>query len=143
MTGWKDDPWTVKEENGSSFNYNPNNPAFGGTLTLTTKEGIVYEVDGNTGDTKAVRDRNGNKLTFTDGGIFSATGQEITFPKDGGLNTNTIPLWLWKLEGNPSRRRSRSNFYWTFENWHLENGCFQFTSPGKTALSVRLGIVLN
>ncbi len=67
---------------GSSFPYNPSSPAFGGTFTLTTKEGIAYEIDGNTGDTRTVSDRNGNVLTFTDGGIFSSTGQEITFERD-------------------------------------------------------------
>ncbi len=66
----------------SSLGYNPINPAFGGTFTLTTKEGIIYEIDGNTGDTRTIRDRNGNQLTFTDGGVFSSTGQEITFERD-------------------------------------------------------------
>ena len=66
----------------SSLGYNPSNSAFGGTYTLTTKEGIIYEIDGDTGDTKTVRDRNGNELTFTDGGVFSSTGQEITFERD-------------------------------------------------------------
>ncbi len=67
---------------GSSLNYNPSSPAFGGTFTLTTQEGIAYRIDGNTGDTKTVSDRNGNELTFTDGGIFSSTGKEITFERD-------------------------------------------------------------
>ncbi|WP_232826317.1 RHS repeat-associated core domain-containing protein, partial [Cyanothece sp. BG0011] len=66
----------------SSLGYNPSNPAFGGTYILTTKEGIRYEIDGNTGDTRTVRDRNGNQLTFTDGGVFSSTGQKITFERD-------------------------------------------------------------
>ena len=67
---------------GLSLGYNPSSLAFGGNFTLTTKEGITYEIDGNTGDTRTVSDRNGNELTFTDGGIFSSTGQEITFERD-------------------------------------------------------------
>ena len=74
---------------GSSLAYNPSNPAFGGKFTLTTQEGIVYEIDGNTGDTQKIGDRNGNELTFTDGGIFSSTGQEITFERDA----QGIGLW--------------------------------------------------
>ncbi|AFY54222.1 RHS repeat-associated core domain protein [Rivularia sp. PCC 7116] len=67
---------------GSSLAYNPSNPAFGGTFTLATKEGVIYEIDGNSGDTKTVSDRNGNKLTFTDAGIISSSGQQITFERN-------------------------------------------------------------
>jgi YD repeat-containing protein len=67
---------------GSSLGYNPSSPTFGGTFTLTTKEGIVYKIDGNTGDTRTVSDRNGNVLTFTDAGIFSNSGQKITFERN-------------------------------------------------------------
>jgi len=62
--------------------YNPEDSFFGGSYTLTTKEGIVYNIDALTGDLWTVRDRNGNTLTYTDEGIFSDTGVEVTFSRD-------------------------------------------------------------
>jgi RHS repeat-associated protein len=62
--------------------YNPEDPYFGGKYKLTTKEGIVYEIDAATGDLLTVTDNNGNKLTYTDEGIFSSTGKQITFERD-------------------------------------------------------------
>ncbi|NEP10260.1 MAG: DUF4114 domain-containing protein [Symploca sp. SIO2C1] len=64
--------------------YNPANGlyGFGGYYELTTKEGIVYRIDGLTGDVNTVTDRNNNTLTFTDAGISSSTGQEITFERN-------------------------------------------------------------
>jgi hypothetical protein len=58
----------------SGAGFNPADPLFGGVYILTTKEGIVYEIDGKSGDLLTVKDTNGNTLTFTDGGIFSDTG---------------------------------------------------------------------
>jgi RHS repeat-associated protein len=48
---------------------------------LKTKEGIVYRYDQYEGLID-ITDRNGNKLTYTDAGIFSSTGQSITFKRD-------------------------------------------------------------
>ncbi|NER35201.1 MAG: RHS repeat protein [Oscillatoria sp. SIO1A7] len=62
--------------------YNPENPRFGSRYTLTTKEGIVYEIDAVSGDLVAATDRNGNKLTFSDAGILSDTGKQVTFERD-------------------------------------------------------------
>ena len=62
--------------------YNPENPMFGGRYTLTTKEGIVYRIDAVSGDLLTVTDRNGNTLTFSDEGIFSDTGKQVTFQRD-------------------------------------------------------------
>jgi RHS repeat-associated protein len=71
--------------------YSPNgflyNPAagllgFGGYYELTTKEGIVYRIDGETGDLETITDRNNNNLTFTDSDITSSTGQKVTFERD-------------------------------------------------------------
>ncbi len=50
--------------------------------TLTTQSGIVYEIDGNTGDLRRVIDTNGNILTFTNRGIESDTGVEVIFERD-------------------------------------------------------------
>lgn len=73
--------------------YNPADPYFGGVYVLTTKEGIVYEIDGQTGDLLTVTDPNGNKLTYTDAAITSSTGQKITFGRDaaGRITTVTDP----------------------------------------------------
>ena len=57
------------------FSYNPN------TYRLITKQGITYEYDQYQG-LQTVSDRNGNILTYTDNGIFSSTGQSITFNRD-------------------------------------------------------------
>ncbi|AFY70885.1 RHS repeat-associated core domain protein [Thalassoporum mexicanum PCC 7367] len=62
--------------------YNPADGFFGGTFVLTTKEGIVYEIDGNTGDLLTVTDRNGNQLTFTDAGVESSTGKQVVFERN-------------------------------------------------------------
>lgn len=62
--------------------YNPASPLFGGTFTLTIKEGIRYEIDGSTGATRRVSDMNGNSLTFTHAGIVSSAGVSIQFERD-------------------------------------------------------------
>jgi YD repeat-containing protein len=62
--------------------YNPADPYFGGTYILTTKEGIEYEIDGQTGDLRKVTDTDGNTLTFTDFDVTSSTGQKIVFERD-------------------------------------------------------------
>ena len=66
--------------NGEPFN--PVNPAFGAVYILTTKEGIVYEIDANSGDLLTATDTNGNKLTFSDAGIKSSSGKEVIFGRD-------------------------------------------------------------
>jgi RHS repeat-associated protein len=62
--------------------YNPADSYWGGIYVLTTKEGIVYEIDASTGDLRTVTDKNGNKLTYTDDAVTSSTGQKITFERD-------------------------------------------------------------
>jgi RHS repeat-associated protein len=62
--------------------YNPANSFFGGSYTLTTKEGIEYAIDGTTGDLLTVTDTNGNTLTYSDEGIFSSTGKSVTFERN-------------------------------------------------------------
>ncbi|MFM7786978.1 MAG: hypothetical protein ACKO90_02000, partial [Microcystis panniformis] len=59
----------------SFLGYNPSQ------YKLTTKDGTVYKYDQNFGLID-VTDRNGNKLTFSDEGIISATGAEIDFIRD-------------------------------------------------------------
>ncbi|KYC37630.1 hypothetical protein WA1_39905 [Scytonema hofmannii PCC 7110] len=62
--------------------YNPADVNFGSIYVLTTKEGIVYEIDAQTGDLLTVTDTNSNKLTYSDAGIVSSTGKQITFERD-------------------------------------------------------------
>ncbi|MFB8796567.1 MAG: RHS repeat-associated core domain-containing protein, partial [Microcoleus sp.] len=62
--------------------FNPENPAFGGVYVLTTKEGLVYEIDAKSGDLLTATDANGNKLTFSDAGIASSSGKSVTFERD-------------------------------------------------------------
>ena len=62
--------------------FNPASNIFGGVYVLTTKEGIEYEIDGETGDLLKVTDTNGNTLTYTDEAVTSSTGQKITFERD-------------------------------------------------------------
>nr|WP_242054671.1 putative Ig domain-containing protein [Nostoc sp. FACHB-190] len=64
------------------INYNPADVNFGNVYVLTTKEGIVYEIDAQTGDLLTVTDTNGNKLTYTDDGIYSSAGKQVTFERD-------------------------------------------------------------
>lgn len=74
--------------------YYPGDNGFGGIYLLTTSDGVVYEIDANTGDLNSVTDTNGNKLTYTDAAITSSTGQKITFGRDamGRITTVTDPL---------------------------------------------------
>lgn len=74
--------------------YNPADGGFGGVYTLTTKEGIIYKIDGQSGDLLSVTDTNGNTLTYTDSAITSSTGQQVTFERDAQdrITTVTDPL---------------------------------------------------
>ncbi|NER35197.1 MAG: DUF4114 domain-containing protein [Oscillatoria sp. SIO1A7] len=62
--------------------YNPVNSFFGGSYKLTTKEGIEYVIDARNGDLRTATDPNGNVLTFSDAGIKSDSGVEVTFERD-------------------------------------------------------------
>ncbi len=61
--------------------WNPASPDFGGGFTLTTSEGIRYQIDGNSGKLTTATDRNGNAVSFSDDGI-SGRGVRITFDRD-------------------------------------------------------------
>ena len=67
---------------GSSLAYNPSNPAFGGIFILTTKDGLQYQINGQTGKMDKVTDRNSNTLTYTNDGVIHSSGKEITFTRD-------------------------------------------------------------
>jgi YD repeat-containing protein len=67
---------------GNSNYYNPAQPYFGGSYTLTAKTGIIYQIDAISGDLDTVTDTNGNILTFSEAGIKSNSGTEIKFARD-------------------------------------------------------------
>ncbi len=73
--------------------YNPSDDAFGGVYTLTTKDGTVCKIDGDTGKLDTIADRSGNTLTFTADGITSTSGAAVTFQRDaeGRITTATDP----------------------------------------------------
>jgi YD repeat-containing protein len=74
---------------GAQF-YNSADPYFGGTYILTTKEGIEYEIDGETGDLLKVTDTDGNTLTYTDFDVTSSTGQKVTFERDSDNRITSV-----------------------------------------------------
>ncbi|WP_013334653.1 putative Ig domain-containing protein [Gloeothece verrucosa] len=76
-----DDDRAIPFSGGSAYRfYNPQD--WGGYYTLTTQDGIAYQIDAQTGDINSITNTNGNKLSFTDAGITSSTGQQITFERD-------------------------------------------------------------
>lgn len=74
----------------SGLPFNPASPLFHGGFTLTSKEGIQYEIAGDSGDLASVKDRNGNTLTFSDDGVISSTGQEITFERNAAGQISAV-----------------------------------------------------
>jgi hypothetical protein len=53
----------------SGMSYNPSSGLFGGTYLLTTKDGIAFEINGESGLLTALSDSNNNTLTFSGSGI--------------------------------------------------------------------------
>jgi RHS repeat-associated protein len=85
----------VRTKEGTFYGYsgNPYNPAdalYGATYTLTTKEGIVYDIDAQTGDLLKVTDTDGNTLTYTDFDVTSSTGQKVTFERDSDHRITSV-----------------------------------------------------
>jgi RHS repeat-associated protein len=78
---------------GGGLPYNPSDPNFGGRFYLTTKDGIRYTIDGQSGSLVSVTDRNGNQLNFSDSGVSSSSGQSVTFRRDpeGRITAITDP----------------------------------------------------
>jgi YD repeat-containing protein len=78
----------------SGYFYNPADAIYGSIYTLTTKEGIEYDINAETGDLLQVTDTDGNTLTFTDFDVTSSTGQKIVFERDsdGRIASVTDPM---------------------------------------------------
>jgi RHS repeat-associated protein len=75
------------------YPYNPADPIFGGHYVLTTKAGLSYDIDAQSGNLNQVSDANHNVLHFTSGGIISDAGPKITFSRDaqGRITAATDP----------------------------------------------------
>ena len=68
---------------GDGTEYNPANPEFGNTYTLTDYSGIASTFDATYGDLITESDRHNNTLSFDPDGVFSNTGRAVTFVRDG------------------------------------------------------------
>jgi YD repeat-containing protein len=78
---------------GDGTEYNPANPEFGNTYTLTAYTGIASTFDATTGQLLTESDRHNNTLTFSPNGITSNTGRQVTFARDslGRITSITDP----------------------------------------------------
>ncbi|MCA9158171.1 MAG: putative Ig domain-containing protein, partial [Planctomycetales bacterium] len=72
--------------------WNPASPDLSG-YTLTTPDGIRYQIDGATGLMNSVTDRNANSIQFSAAGISSSTGVAISIERDlkGRIQAITDP----------------------------------------------------
>lgn len=79
---------------GSSRPYNPANSDLGANYTLTSKEGIRYEISSLDGKLSSLVDPNTNRLTFTSSGITSSSGAQVLFTRDpqGRITAVTDPM---------------------------------------------------
>ncbi|MEZ6048649.1 MAG: putative Ig domain-containing protein [Planctomycetaceae bacterium] len=82
-------PYTLLEEYegemyipGTLNAYNPTSPEFGGGFTLKYRNGTELFIDGDDLQLSTIKDRDGNKLIFTDNGITSNSGRGVEFERD-------------------------------------------------------------
>ena len=66
---------------GTGIPYNPASSLFGGSYLLTTKEGIAFDIDGQTGQLTALSDTHNNTLKFSDAGIVGPEGSSVQFER--------------------------------------------------------------
>jgi RHS repeat-associated protein len=73
--------------------FNPADPLYEASYTLTTNDGLAYNIDAATGKLLGASDANGNTVTFTANGITSSTGVGVTFQRDpqGRITSVTDP----------------------------------------------------
>jgi|694.fasta_scaffold16546_2 RHS repeat-associated protein len=115
------DGQVVPSSGGSAFaHYNTQD--WGNYYQLTTKEGIVYNIDATTGDINTITNRNGDVLNFSDGGIVSSNGQQVTFERDakGRIVTAIDPMgnrikYQYDANGDLVKVTDRENNTTTFE----------------------------
>ncbi len=64
--------------------YNPASPDFGGAYVLTTLDGIVYRINGATGELSFATNNDGDRVSFNEAGIHSETdGKIVRIERDG------------------------------------------------------------
>ncbi len=74
--------------------YKPASPDFGGAYVLTTREGVVYRVNGSDGKLISASDRNDNRLIFTDSEILSTSATSVTISRDGKAESERSPILM-------------------------------------------------
>ena len=86
--------WNAVDGNGGTTVYNPDDPALGGVYSLTTKEGLAYQINAETRQVTQVVDVNGNTLTFTDTAVIHSSGQRVNIGRDpqGRITSITDPM---------------------------------------------------
>ncbi|WP_017327378.1 DUF6531 domain-containing protein [Synechococcus sp. PCC 7336] len=72
----------VSLNHGAGLNPADTDRGFSGIYRLTSREGWIYRIDAVTGDLLTVENPFGDRLTFSDGGVVSSTGQAIVFERD-------------------------------------------------------------
>ena len=115
------DGQVVPFSGGSAFaHYNTQD--WGNYYQLTTKEGVVYNIDATTGDINTITNRNGDVLSFSDGGIVSSNGQQVTFERDaqGRIVAAIDPMgnrvsYQYDANGDLVKVTDRENNTTTFE----------------------------
>ena len=70
--------------------YNPADPVFGGSYTVTNLIGMGSTIDAKTGKLLSMKARNGNTLTFNDTAITSNTGKTVTITRDPAGHVTAI-----------------------------------------------------
>src|SRR5208337_516016 len=82
LTQLDDGSWAGLVDDGE-LAFNPADSLnWGGIFNLTTKDGLAYQINANTGQLNSVSDANGNVVSFTDTSIDSNRGVHITFDLD-------------------------------------------------------------
>ena len=75
---------------GSQQPYNPGAIDFGGNFTLTTRDGIRFTIDADSGLLESTVDPFGNELTYSQSGISSSSGVDIGMEYDAQGRINAI-----------------------------------------------------
>ncbi|MBX3423651.1 MAG: VCBS repeat-containing protein [Pirellulaceae bacterium] len=126
--------WVMVNESGELYAtggipWNPANPEFGG-YSITTHDGLRYQIDGSTGWMTSAADRNGNRLLFTEDGIHSSSGDVgVTFHRDrvGRITAIADPLgnvlrYAYSASGDLVRSTDRegniSTYSYRFDRRH-------------------------
>ncbi len=67
---------------GTGTLYNPADPVYGGRYYAVTEEGVLLEINGNTGNLEQLVDTNGNTVTYSDDAIISSSGLRVELIRD-------------------------------------------------------------